>query len=118
MASTFYDLSLGPDGALISTPTANPMPQDPDNFLKRLRGVVDRARLRLPDGAARIRFLSYLLGVGRQGLQEGNLKTSNEELDAIESCGGHAYYYVVSLDANLNLSLSPPPWDRTRCRTM
>jgi hypothetical protein len=78
MPSTYYDLEIGADGTLKSTVSAiapNPMTAEAVTFLTRLRGVFDRARLRIPDGTARTAFAEYVLNVGRLGLQEGTCST-------------------------------------------
>lgn len=113
MPSTYYDLEIGADGALKSTASAmapNPMTADAVTFLTRLRGVFDRARLRIPDGAARTAFAEYVLNVGRLGLQEGNLEVAKGALDSLNEAGGHVQYYSAKLDDAHNLHLSAPPW--------
>jgi hypothetical protein len=113
MPSTYYDLEVGADGILMSSPSPaapNPMPVDANTFLTRLRGAFDRARLRIPDSAARTPFANYLLTVGQLGLQEGNLETANKELAGLDEAGGHVHYYSVNLDDDQTLHLAAPPW--------
>src|SRR5438034_393754 len=109
MPSAFYDLEIGADGALKSTTSTtapNPMPAAAETFLTRIRDAFDRARLRIPDGAARTAFAQYLLNVGRLGLQDGNLDVARGELESLDGAGGHVHYYSVKLDDAQNLHLS------------
>ena len=113
MASVYYDLSVSADGWLTwaASPAApNPMPAAADTFLTSLREVFDRIRLHVPEGPLRAAYASYALAVGRTGLQDGNLTTATEELDALNRIGLNVQYYAVSLDNDNDLQLKAPPW--------
>jgi hypothetical protein len=86
------------------------MPADADSFLTNLRGAFDRIRLHVPEGPLRAAYASYALAVGRTGLQDGNLATANQELDALNQIGLNVQYYAVSLEKDDYLELKTPPW--------
>jgi hypothetical protein len=113
MTSIYYDLNSSPDGMLTwaASPAApNPMSAEADNFLTSLRGVFDRIRLHIAEGPVRTAYANYALAVGRTGLQEGNLVTANQEVEALNQIGLNVRYYAVSLDNDNNLQLQAPPW--------
>jgi hypothetical protein len=113
MASVYYDLNVSADGGLTwaaSSAAPSPMPAAADTFLTSLRGLFDRIRLHIPEGPLRAAYASYALAVGRTGLQDGNLVTATEELDALNRIGLNVQYYAVSLDKDSNLQLKTPPW--------
>jgi putative flippase GtrA len=113
MASVYYDLNVSADGGLTwaaSSAAPSPMPADADSFLTSLRGVFDRIRLHAPEGPLRTAYANYALAVGRTGLQDGNLATATEELDALNRIGLNVQYYAVGLDKDDNLQLKAPPW--------
>jgi hypothetical protein len=113
MPSTYYDLDIGGDGALTwaaSRAAPNPMPPEADSFLTNLRKIFDYIRLHIAEGPARMAYANYLLAVGRTGLQDGNLITANQEIDALQEVGLNVQYYVVSFDNDNNLHVQAPPW--------
>ena len=64
----------------------------------------------MAEGPLRTAYTNYALAVGRTGLQEGNLVTANQELEALNQIGLSVEYYAVSLDDDNNLQLRAPPW--------
>jgi hypothetical protein len=113
MPSTYYDLDIGGDGALtwaVSRIAPNPMTPEAESFLISLRKVYDHIRLHIAEGPARTAYANYVLAVGRTGLQDGNLITASQELDALQQIGFNVQYYVVGLDDDNNLNVKAPPW--------
>ena len=117
MPSVYYDLEISSDGILRATEATGPTAHKPTAqaaaLLTRLQGAFDRARVHIPEGAARNAFLQHILNVGRIGLQDGNVPVANDELARLEENEhqrGHAQFYAVSLDREGRLHLSPAPW--------
>jgi hypothetical protein len=116
IASKYYDLNIGADDALICTesPDApNPMTPVADSFLTTLKTVFDRIPLDIAEGPVRTAYAQCALKIGRTGLQVGNLKLANQQLDELNlkiTNLGNAQYYTVSLEDGNNLQLKPSPW--------